>query len=167
MIKNPRNRALSELPMRGGHRPGTMRGGVPRCRAFPAREPCRRTNLPAFRTNVDSGAEPQLRSRPDLNGSGARNWFLAVPAGRRRAHSSAVRLTGGGLKLRLPGPARPGEDSPGIGHQVADDHGSCKGPPPDCRWIVIRLQSGIKGGCDRRTTSTGKTAWSAYTRSRP
>jgi hypothetical protein len=32
-------------------------------------------------------------------------------------------------------------------HLVPDDRGSCKGPPPDCRRIVIRLRSGIKGRC--------------------
>ena len=31
-----------------------------------------------------------------------------------------------------------------------------KAPQPDCHRIVIRLRSGIKGGCDRRATSTGK-----------
>jgi hypothetical protein len=30
-------------------------------------------------------------------------------------------------------------------HLVLDDDGSCKGPPPDCRRIVIRLRYGIKG----------------------
>lgn len=34
----------------------------------------------------------------------------------------------------------------------------CKGPPPDCRRIVIRLRYGVKGGCDRRATSTGENA---------
>src|SRR6266700_3737074 len=34
--------------------------------------------------------------------------------------------------------------------------------PPDCRPIVLCLRSGIKRGCDRRT-STGQGAWSTYT----
>ena len=34
--------------------------------------------------------------------------------------------------------------------------GNCKGPPPDCRRIVIRLRCGVKSRCDRRATSTGK-----------
>ena len=36
------------------------------------------------------------------------------------------------------------------------DRGKCKGPPPDCRQIVIRMRYGVKGGCDRGTTSTGE-----------
>ena len=52
-------------------------------------------------------------------------------------------------------------------HLVPDDHGSCKGPPPDCRRIVIRLRYGIKGRCGRRATSTGESAWLTYTRIGP
>jgi hypothetical protein len=33
---------------------------------------------------------------------------------------------------------------------------NCKGPPPDCRRIVIRLRCGIKSRCASRTTSTGQ-----------
>jgi hypothetical protein len=36
---------------------------------------------------------------------------------------------------------------------------AAKGPPPDCHRMVIRLRYGVKGGCDRRTTSTGETCW--------
>ena len=50
---------------------------------------------------------------------------------------------------------------------VPDDRGNCKGPPPDCRRIVIRLRYGIKGGCDRRATTSGETARLTYTRSHP
>jgi hypothetical protein len=39
---------------------------------------------------------------------------------------------------------------------ATDDRGSCKGPPPDCRRIVIRLRYGVKGGCGRRAASTGE-----------
>ena len=63
-------------------------------------------------------------------------------------------------------PARlgpPGDNSPCTGRPGADDRGSCKGPPPDCRRIVIRLRSGIKRRSDRRATSTGQSAWSTYT----
>jgi hypothetical protein len=42
---------------------------------------------------------------------------------------------------------------------IPDDGGNCKGPPPDCRQIVIRLQSSVKGRSARRTTSTGQSAW--------
>jgi hypothetical protein len=38
----------------------------------------------------------------------------------------------------------------------ASTAGSCKGPPPDCRRIVIRLRYGIKARSDRRATSTGR-----------
>jgi hypothetical protein len=38
----------------------------------------------------------------------------------------------------------------------ASTAGSCKGPPPDCRQIVIRLRYGIKARSDRRATSTGR-----------
>ena len=44
----------------------------------------------------------------------------------------------------------------GNDHLAPDDRGSCKGPPPDCRRIVIRLRSGIKGRSGRRATSTGR-----------
>jgi hypothetical protein len=50
-------------------------------------------------------------------------------------------------------------DRSGYDHLVPDDRGSCKGPPPACRRIMIRLRSGIKGRCDRRATSTGENAW--------
>ena len=43
----------------------------------------------------------------------------------------------------------------------------CKGPPPDCRRIVIRLPYGIKGRCDRGTTSTGESTWLTYTQISP
>ncbi len=33
---------------------------------------------------------------------------------------------------------------------------------PDCHRIVICLRYGIKGGCARRTTSAGESAWSTY-----
>jgi len=59
--------------------------------------------------------------------------------------------------------ARPETTSPGTGRQVTDDHGNCKGPPPDCHRIVIRLRYGVKSRCNRRTTSTGTSAWSTYT----
>ncbi len=36
------------------------------------------------------------------------------------------------------------------------DRGNCKGPPPDCRRIVIRLQYGIKGRCFRGQRAQGK-----------
>jgi len=62
-------------------------------------------------------------------------------------------------------PGHPGAAS-GDDHLAADDHGNCKGPPPDCRRIMTRLRYGIKGGCARRTTSTGNSAWLMYTRSR-
>ena len=52
-------------------------------------------------------------------------------------------------------------------HLVPDDRGSCKGPPPDCRRIVIRLRNGIKGRSGRRATSTGESAWLTYTRIGP
>src|SRR5690348_13169814 len=39
---------------------------------------------------------------------------------------------------------------------------AAKGPPPDCRPIVLCLRSGIKRGCDRRM-STGQGAQSTYT----
>ena len=72
------------------------------------------------------------------------------------------------------GSARPDRDRPGPGRhnggrcsglprsrrrggvRVADDHGNCKGPPPDCRRIVIRLRYGVKSRCAGRTTSTGQ-----------
>jgi hypothetical protein len=44
-------------------------------------------------------------------------------------------------------------------HLVPDDRGSCKGPPPDCRRIVICLRYGIKGRSGRRAASTGQSAW--------
>jgi hypothetical protein len=47
-------------------------------------------------------------------------------------------------------------DRLGNDHLVPDDRGSCKGPPPDCRRIVIRLRYGVKGRCGRRATSTGE-----------
>ena len=31
------------------------------------------------------------------------------------------------------------------------------------RQIVVRLRYGVKGGCDRRATSSGNSAWSTYT----
>jgi hypothetical protein len=37
-----------------------------------------------------------------------------------------------------------------------------QGPPPDCRQIVIRLRYGVMGGCDRRATNSGNSAWSTY-----
>jgi len=40
-------------------------------------------------------------------------------------------------------------------------------PPPDCRQIVVRLRYGVKGGCDRWPMSSGNSAWSTYTQSRP
>jgi hypothetical protein len=40
-------------------------------------------------------------------------------------------------------------------------------PQPDCRQIVVRLRYGVKGGCDRWATSSGNSAWSTYTQSRP
>ncbi len=52
-------------------------------------------------------------------------------------------------------------------HLVPDDRGSCKGPPPDCRRIVIRLRYGIKARSERRATSTGENAWLTYTRIGP
>ena len=45
--------------------------------------------------------------------------------------------------------------------------GRCKIPAPDCGRIVIRLRYGIKGRSDRRTTSTGRSAWSTYMRISP
>ena len=48
----------------------------------------------------------------------------------------------------------------------ADDRRRCKAPtrlPPDCE----RLRYGVKGGCDRRATNSGNSAWSTYTQSRP
>lgn len=44
-------------------------------------------------------------------------------------------------------------------HLIRDDRRSCKRTPPDCHRMVIRLRYGVKGGCDRRTTSTGETCW--------
>jgi hypothetical protein len=41
---------------------------------------------------------------------------------------------------------RPGSDDDRL---VPDDRGSCKGPPPDCHRIVIRLRYGIKRRSDR------------------
>ena len=60
-------------------------------------------------------------------------------------------------------PCRPKTHEPEDDRLVSDDRGSCKGPPPDCRRIVIRLRYGIKGRSDRRATTTGESAWSTHT----
>jgi hypothetical protein len=52
-------------------------------------------------------------------------------------------------------------------HPVSDDRGKCKGPPPDCRQIVIRLRYGVKDRRGRRATSAREGAWLAYTRIGP
>ena len=81
-----------------------------------------------------------------------------------------ARSNGQILKLMIPSPTLLTEetsyrldDDP----LVPDDRGSCKRPPPGCRRMVIRLRYGIKGRCDRRTTSTGEHAWCTYTRISP
>lgn len=65
------------------------------------------------------------------------------------------------------------------GRWVPEDGGSCKGLPPDCRLIVIRLRSGIKARSDRThednrpASSTGtspgtmKSGWPAWSSSSP
>ena len=63
-------------------------------------------------------------------------------------------FTGG--QVRLPGSARSEKTRLASATKARMNRGSCKAPPPDCRRIVIRLRSGIKGGCDRRTMSSGK-----------
>ena len=52
--------------------------------------------------------------------------------------------------------------------QLKDDRGRCKGPPPDCRRIVIRLWYGIKGRSDAAgQRAQVKSAWSTCTRISP
>ena len=79
----------------------------------------------------------------------AADWVSAV---RRQGQSQPSKLVVLSSTLLSKGDPGPVDDE----HLVPDDHGSCKGPPPDCRRIVIRLRCGVKGRCARRTTSTGR-----------
>jgi len=80
----------------------------------------------------------------------AADWVSAV---RRQGQSQPSKLVVLSSTLLSKGDPGPVDDE----HLVPDDHGSCKGPPPDCRRIVIRLRCGVKDRWDRRATSTGQT----------
>jgi hypothetical protein len=62
------------------------------------------------------------------------------------------------LTRKLAGTVRRRPGAVGDDHLDPDDRGSCKGPPPDCLRIVMRLQYGLKARSDRRTTSRGQSA---------